>query len=253
MMRFLQKIRVGGECRFGTWVKMAAPEPIELIAHAGFDFVVVDMEHAPHTFETMYRMVVLAQGLGMSALVRLADASGADVQRVLDAGVDGVLIPRVRSADEARQAVDGMRFPPLGSRGLGITSRAGRWGLDSTRDYIQRGEEEVFRAVQLEDTQALRDVDDILSAPGVNGVFIGQGDLSLTSGKPASHPENQQLVHQALQRATARGIPCGSAVGDAASARRCRDQGYAFVLVSNDLSLFGKAAAELVRSIRHDD
>jgi 2-dehydro-3-deoxyglucarate aldolase/4-hydroxy-2-oxoheptanedioate aldolase len=250
MASFLQQLAAGGACRFGTWVKMAALEPLELLAHAGFDFVVIDMEHAPHTFETAYRLIVTAQGLGLSALVRLADSQGLDVQRVLDSGADGVLIPRVRSAAEARQAMDGMLFPPLGSRGLGITSRAGRWALEPTPDYVRRGNEDVFRAPQLEDPQAIGEVDAILQTPGINAVFIGQGDLSLVTGKPGSDPANQQLVAQVLQAARSKGVPCGTAVGDAAAARKCQEQGFSFVMVSNDLTLFGKAAVSLMQSVR---
>jgi 2-dehydro-3-deoxyglucarate aldolase/4-hydroxy-2-oxoheptanedioate aldolase len=246
---FLQRVKAG-PCQFGTWVKMTSLEPVELLAHAGFDFVVIDMEHAPHSLESTYRLIVAAQGFGMSALVRLADSQGIDVQRVLDSGADGVLIPRVRSAAEARQAMDGMLFPPRGSRGLGITSRAGRWGLDGTPAYAQRGNEQVFRAAQLEDPQAIGEVDAILGTEGINGVFVGMGDLALVTGKPGTDPANQQLLRSVLDAAKARGVPCGTAVGDAAAARQCRDQGFSYVMVSNDLTLFGKAAQALVKGVR---
>ncbi len=247
MDSFLDRVSVPGACLLGTWVKIPSLETIELLAHAGFDFVVIDMEHAPLTFETAYRSIVAAQGFGMAALVRLPDSSGSDVQRILDSGVDGVLVPRVRSRDEAQAVTDSMLFSPRGSRGLGITSRAGRWGLDSVTAYVARGDGQVLRVMQLEDPDALRDAAAIIAVEGVNAVFIGLGDLALVTGRPSTHPETEALVDGLLAAASAAGVPCGTAVGDAAAAKRARERGFAFVMISNDATLFGRAAAALVQ------
>lgn len=250
MSKFLQQLGPGDACRFGTWVKLGTLETLEMLAIAGFDFVVVDMEHAPHTLESAYRLIVGAQGFGMRALVRLPDSSGALVQRILDSGADGVLVPRVRSVAEARAVADGLRFSPGGSRGLGITSRAGHWGLKPTSDYVAEGNQDVFRAVQLEDAAALRDAARILAVEGINAAFVGPGDLALSTGQPASHPDNVALIDGLLATCLERGLPCGTAVGDAAAALAARERGFAFVMVSNDCTLFGKAAQALVRGIR---
>lgn len=250
MATFLQQLAEPGTCRFGTWVKLGSLETLELLAFAGFDFVVIDMEHAPHTYESAYRCIVGAQGFGLKALVRLPDGAGGDVQRILDSGADGVLVPCVRSVDEARAAMRGMLFSPRGARGLGITSRAGRWGLKPTPEYVAEGDTGVFRGVQLEDQAALRDAGRMLEVEGVNAVFVGTGDLALSSGKPASHPENAALIDGVLAAARERGVPVGTAVGDAAAARQARERGFRYVMVSNDATLFGKAAAELVRGLR---
>lgn len=250
MANFLQTLGRGQPCRFGTWVKLGALETLELLAIAGLDFIVVDMEHAPHTFETAYRCIVGAQGLGLKALVRLPDAQGTYVQRILDSGADGVLVPRVRSAREARQVMESMLFGPQGTRGLGITSRAGQWGLKPTPEYVRQGNEEVFRGVQLEDQSALRQAPEILQAPGVNAAFVGPGDLALSSGLPASHPDNAALIDGLIATAQKQGVPVGTAVGDAKAAREAAARGFDYVMVSNDLSLFGKAATELVRGLK---
>ncbi len=248
--RFLELVREPGTCRFGTWAKLAALETLELLSHAGFDFIVVDMEHAPHTFETAYRTIVAAQGFGMSALVRLPDTSGSYVQRILDSGADGVLVPRVRSAEEARIATDAMIFSPKGQRGLGATSRAGRWGLDSTASYVDTGNTKILRAMQLEDPEALSDAGRIMDVEAVNALFVGLGDLSLVTGKPSSHPDNERLVTNVLQLAHERSMPCGTAVADAAAAKRAKERGFSFVMVSNDTGLFGRAASDLVKAIK---
>jgi len=246
---FLQQLAPGAPCRFGTWVKLGSIETVELLAIAGFDFIVVDMEHAPHTLESAYRLVVAAQGSGMHAVVRLPDSSGAIVQRILDSGADGVLVPRVREVAEAKFVADTLRFSPAGSRGLGITSRAGRWGLKATADYLADGEK-VFRGVQLEDAAALRDASRILAVEGISAAFVGPGDLALSTGKPASHPENVALIDALLATCRERHMPCGTAVGDVRAAREASERGFAYVMVSNDCTLFGKAAQALMQGIR---
>ena len=247
---FLDTLRQPGACQFGTWVKLGTPETLECLALAGFDFVVVDMEHAPHTFESAYRVIVSAQGMGMKVLVRLPDGEGAAVQRILDSGADGVLIPRVRSVAEARRIADGMVFSPTGSRGLGITSRAGSWGLKPIADYVREGNEQVLRAPQLEDPAALEAVEEILDVAGINAIFVGPGDLALCTGKPATDPANAALIDKLVRVANARGVPCGTAVGDAAAALQARAKGFNFVMVSNDVSMFAKTAQGLMQGIR---
>jgi 2-keto-3-deoxy-L-rhamnonate aldolase RhmA len=250
MGRFIDKLNEPDVCCFGTWVKLSTIETVEMLAIAGFDFIVVDMEHAPHTFETAYRCMVVAQSLGMYVLVRIPEQATTDIQRVLDGGADGILVPRVRTAAEAQRVMEGMRFSPGGSRGMGSTSRAGRWGLRPVADYVAEGNSGVLRIPQLEDPDALRNTAGILDAEGVNGVFVGTGDLSLVTGKPASHPENAALIDHMLAVAGERNVPCGTAVGTAQAALECRDRGFKFVMVSNDASMFGQAATDLTRSLR---
>ena len=190
------KSRTGGDCRFGTWAKIPALETVEMLGHAGFDFLVVDMEHAPHSLQTAYQAIVQAQAAGMAALVRMPDHSPSMAQKLLDAGADGLLIPRVDSADAARQALAGMCFPPEGSRGMGYTSRAAKWGADSVAAYLERGRTGVTRIVQLEDVGAIGEIEAICATPGLDAVFIGFGDLML--GLPLRGDPVSMLVHGGL-------------------------------------------------------
>ncbi|MFI5894143.1 HpcH/HpaI aldolase/citrate lyase family protein [Actinoplanes sp. NPDC051513] len=246
---FASRLASADRCLFGTWVKIPALEPVEILADAGFDYIVIDQEHAPLTFEFAYQATVVAQGAGMSVLVRVPDRSGSHLQRLLDAGVDGILVPRVTSVDEASAAVRQMMFSPGGDRGIGITSRAGRWGGLDRAEYLRFGDEEVLRAVQLEERAAIEAVDDILDVPGLNGVFLGMGDLQLSSRLPSSDPELQKLVDKLLTAAQTRGIPAGTAVQTPAQAREAADRGYRYVMVSNDTSLLRSAASDLRSSI----
>ncbi|MDG4832528.1 aldolase/citrate lyase family protein [Solwaraspora sp. WMMD1047] len=248
---FARRLASADRCLAGTWVKIPALEPIEILADAGFDFIVIDQEHAPLTFEFAYQATVAAQGVGLSVLVRVPDRSGSHLQRLLDAGVDGILVPRVTSVAEATATIRQMIFSPRGDRGLGTTSRAGRWGGTPRDEYLRFGDEEVLRAVQLEERAAVEAVDEILDVPGLNGVFLGMGDLQLSSRRPQSDPEIQQLADRFLTAANARGIPAGTAVATAEQARQAADQGYRYVMVSNDTSLLRSAATSVVGALHN--
>lgn len=245
-MPFLSTFPGRSRGMLGTWVKIPAIETVELLGHAGFGFVVIDMEHAPHGMDLAYRLIFAAQACRMAALVRLSDQSGAQIQRLLDGGADGLLVPRIDNVDVARSITRQMVFSPAGTRGLGATSRAGRWGLAPVKDYVRHGNEECLRMVQLEDWATLEAAADYLALPHVNGVFVGLGDLFLSSGKPASDPEVQALVTAVGAAAARAGKLSGIAAGSSEEARRYLDLGYSLVMVSNDATLFGDAAREAV-------
>jgi len=237
-------LRRPGSTTFGTWVKLPSLETLEMLASAGFEFVVIDMEHSPLTLDFAYSAIVVAQALEMTALVRVPDRSGSHTQRLLDAGADGLLVPQVSDAAEAKRCVDQMIHPPQGTRGAGGTSRAGRWGLTGQADYLARGQDTI-RGVQIEDVGALAQMDEILDVANLNAVFLGTGDLSLSSGLPASAPELQGLTDKLLAATAARGLPCGTAVGDVGAAHAAAKRGFSFVMVSNDATMFGRAAVEI--------
>jgi 2-keto-3-deoxy-L-rhamnonate aldolase RhmA len=244
---FMDRVRSAGRGLLGTWVKIPAFETVELLAHAGFEFVVIDMEHSPLALDRVYELIFASQRMGMSALVRLPDHLGTPVQPLLDAGADGLLVPRVTSTDIAAAISARMVFGPAGERGLGFTSRAGRWGLMPMPEYLKRGDEQCLRMIQLEDWTTLEAAAKFAALRHVNGLFVGLGDLFLSSGKPGSAPEVQALVRNVLLATQEAGILSGIAAGTPAEARAYLAMGYSLVMVSNDATLFGKAAAELVR------
>lgn len=234
----------------GTWVKLPTFETLQLLGHAGFDFVVIDMEHAPLGLDRACELVLAAQGSGMAALVRLPDHSGTTIQPLLDGGADGLLIPRVTSPDLANTLTRKMVFAPEGERGLGFTSRAGLWGLGDIPGYLERGDSHCLRMVQLEDWSTLEAAADFACLPHVNGVFVGLGDLFLSSGKPSGDPLVKALVRRTVEAARARQVMCGIAASSADEARAYLEIGFSMVMVSNDTTIFGRGAVDLVRDTR---
>ena len=240
----------GGRPLIGTWVKIPAVETVELLGHAGFDFIVADLEHSPLTLESAYRAIAVAQSGGMAALARVPDDGGSDAQRLLDAGADGILVPRVTSVAQASAALRRLVFAPMGERGMGRTSRAGRWGLAPLEEYLVRGMDQVLRCLQLEDLGALRDAPGMLGLEHLGALFVGMGDLTLSSGLDPGDPALAGLVRAVLDEARGASIPVGTAVGDASGVRRAVEAGYSFVMVANDAGIFGQAAADLVAACR---
>ena len=236
------KSRAGGGCRFGTWVKIPALETVEILGRAGFDFIVIDMEHALHSLQTAYQGIVQAQAAGMAALVRMPDHSASMAQKLLDAGADGLLIPRVDSVAAARQALQGMCFPPEGGRGMGYTSRAALWGADSVASYLERGRTGVTRIAQLEDAGVIGEIDEICGVPGLDALFIGFGDLMLSTGLPRNDPAILAMEQRVLAAAAGSQLPVGTAVQSPKEALACRDAGYGFVMISADTTIFSLGA-----------
>ncbi|MDQ0777432.1 4-hydroxy-2-oxoheptanedioate aldolase [Streptomyces aurantiacus] len=239
--------------RLGAWVKLPAPESVELLALAGFDFVVIDAEHGAIGTRTMSTMIGLARGCGILPFVRVAGTAPRDVQVPLDAGAAGLFVPQVDDAARAREAVRTTRFPPLGRRGASTSGRAGRWGLDTLGNYLRSGNDEVRLVVQAESAEALAAIVEIGEVPGVDAVFIGPTDLAVSSrfregaGRPAD------LVAAAERRCGDHHITLGTtaaSVDTSADASELLDRrGYDFVVLGADTTMLRQGAQALVNGV----
>ncbi|GAB3561775.1 4-hydroxy-2-oxoheptanedioate aldolase [Amycolatopsis endophytica] len=235
----------------GTWLKIASDEPVEIMADAGFDFVVIDLEHAPLDLQTAYRMAGTATALGMTPLVRVPDTTPSTIQKVLDAGAMGILVPHVDTVEQAGAAGRSCRFPPQGTRGAGGTSRAGRWGLRPGADYLATGNDDVLCIPQLESVEAIKAAPEMLALDTVDAVFVGAADLALSMGTTPSSPEVLELIAAAVESAHAAGKRCGLAFGGLPErAARAVREGCDFLLLSNDTSMLAEAAHGLVTAFR---
>ena len=235
----------------GTWVKIAAPESMELVALAGFDFAVIDMEHSTIDLETAYVLIGIARSAGVSPIVRVSAVAAGTIGRLLDAGAEGIMVPHVDTVEQATAAAYAVRFPPIGGRGVGSTSRAGAWGAMSRADYLRYGQEEVVLIAQIESAAAARNAGAIAAVPGVDALLIGAADLSTSEGTTESDPAVVELIAGAIRDTTAAGVPIGNAgAATAASVQAAVDAGYSFTLMSNDASMLGAAAQAAVTAGR---
>ena len=239
----------------GTWVKLSAPESMELVALAGFDFAVIDLEHSAMSLESAFRHIGTALFAGVAPIVRVPALDGGIVQRLLDAGAEGIMLPHVDTVEQARAAAAAVRFAPIGTRGVGSTSRAGKWGAMSREDYLRYGQEEVVLIAQIESAEAARNAGAIAAVEGVDCLLIGAADLSTSEGTTESDPRVVAIIADAIRDTTAAGVPIGNAGGpSAASVQAAVDAGYSFTLLGNDATMLGSAAAAAVaagRTVRY--
>lgn len=241
-----------GRVPVGTFLKIPAIEVVEITKTAGFDFVVFDAEHSMLSVSDLNPLIAIARALDLPPIVRVPDHNYGDMQRILDAGAAGIFWPHVSNADEARRLVGQAQHPPLGTRGSGRGMRAGGWGIsrDGDIDYRGDGRDRVMRIPMIEEIQAVEDAENICSVEGVDAVFIGPGDLSMTMGKKPTDPEVADAVERAFRVAKAKNVPVATLARGGADARRLIEHGYDFVMVSSDVSLLGKSAQTLVDEIR---
>lgn len=248
----LRRSNEDAEPVIGLFVKLPALETCEMVARAGFDFVVIDMEHALLSVRDVYGMIVTYSNLGVAPLVRVPDHGHGDAQRCLDAGAAGILVPHVTDATSARRVVQQLIFPPEGTRGQGTASRAGRWGRlpGGTAEYLASGRDDVVRMVMIEDAEGLENVGSILKTQGLSGVFVGPGDLTLSMGQPPGSEAVQSAIDQVIGEAVRASVPVGTVVSTGEQARRRADQGCSFLLFGNDAGIFARSVAEVERSAR---
>lgn len=234
----------------GTWIKLSSPESVEIMAYAGFDFVVIDLEHTTLNLGAASTHIAMARALGVDPLVRVPDHGLSVIQRVLDAGAAGVVVPHVDTVQQARAVVRATCFPPRGDRGSGGTSRAGRWGLLPRADYLEYGNEQALCVVQLESEEAIRNTREILALDGVGAAFVGTADLSMSMGVAAGSDEVDRLATSALTAAAAAGVPIGTASATSDQARAALARGYDYVVVSNDTSILASGGRAIVNALK---
>ncbi len=239
-----------GRTQIGLWSVLANPAATELLGAAGFDWLLIDMEHAPNELPDVQAQLQALRGTDASPVVRPPWNDMVWVKRVLDLGAQTLLIPFVQTAEEAAQAVAHMRYPPAGRRGVAGGTRAAQWGR--IRDYYMRAEEELCLLLQVESRQGLENLEAIAATPGVDGVFIGPADLSADLGHLGNtqHPEVQAAIEKAVRRIRAAGKAAGILARDEAGGRRWIEAGCNFVAVGVDAVLLAQAADGLAGKFR---
>lgn len=166
----------------GSWITIGHPSIAEIMADAGFDWLCIDLEHTVTDYFEAQQLIMAIQGKGLKAFVRVGENNARIIKRVLDAGADGIIVPFVNSAKEATKAVSSIKYPPVGTRGVGL-SRAQGYGFDFD-NYRDVQSKNIKLIVQIEHIDAINALDSILQVEGVDGTFIGPYDLSGSLGKP---------------------------------------------------------------------
>jgi 2-keto-3-deoxy-L-rhamnonate aldolase RhmA len=228
----------------GTFIKTPTPHAIEIIGGLGFDFVVIDEEHAPFDPQSTDVALLAARASGTAGIVRVPSAAAADILRVLDCGATGVLVPHVASARMAHEVAAACRYRG-GTRGYSGSSRAAGYGAGKVWDHVARSDEVTTVIAMIEDPEALADIDAILAVEGLDGVFIGRGDLTVALGAAANDaPDVKAAVETVTAAAQRAGKPVCVMVSTATEAKGFRDLGASAFIVSSDQGFLRKIAAQ---------
>jgi 2-dehydro-3-deoxyglucarate aldolase len=247
-------LRAGGTA-IGTWLQSCSPVLAEALAAAGFDFVTVDAEHSavdvPQAL--MLFQAIRAGDPGCAPLVRLPGHDYATVKRYMDAGAGGVIAPLINSADEAKEVVAGVKYPPDGARGVGF-ARANAYGM-RLDESLQSANTDTLVCVQIEHADGVAAVHEILSVPGIDAAFIGPYDLSMSLGIPGQfdHRLMRDALHHVLEACRRFGIAPGIHViqPDVEEASRRLSEGYRLIAYSLDTTMALHAARAGLDALRH--
>lgn len=231
-----------GKPQMGCWLGLADPYVAQISAGAGFDWLLIDAEHAPNDLRSITAQMQVLAGFDSHAIVRPTIGETWMIKQYLDAGAQTLLIPMVESADQARELVRAVTYPPHGVRGVG-SALARASNFSAIPDYLQTADAEICLLVQVENRAGIKALDEILEVEGVDGVFIGPSDLAADMGfiGNAGAPEVKAAVMEAMGKIVASGKAGGILTLDPEMQRACLDAGATFVATNIDVTLFAAA------------
>ncbi len=239
-----------GRRQIGFWSALASPLGAEIVAGAGFDWILLDAEHGPNDVPSVLSQLHAVAAGTAHPIVRPPWNDPVVIKRFLDIGVQTFLVPYVQTAEEARRAVAATRYPPRGVRGFALATRASQFGRIA--DYHTRFENELCVLVQVETQIALANLEEIAEVEGVDGVFIGPGDLSTDLGYvgQAGHPQVRAVIEDTIRRIRDAGNIPGILTPDEQLARRYLELGCLFTAVGSDVGLLARGTEQIAARFR---
>ena len=235
--RFRQDL-LQGKTLIGCWSALCSPISTEVLGLAGFDWLLLDGEHAPNDVTTFVPQLMALKGSRSAPVVRPQFNDPVVIKRLLDIGFYNFLIPFVETQEQAERAVASTRYPPAGIRGVSVSHRSNMFG--TVPDYFTRINDNIAVMVQIESQQGVDNLDAIAAVDGIDGIFVGPSDLAAAMGHlgNAGHPDVQAAIRHIFERAKAHGKASGILAPVEADARRYLDWGATFVAVGSDLGVF---------------
>jgi len=221
-----------GQALLGVITNVPSPAVSEMLALAGFDLVLMDMEHGPMSYESLENCARAALLAGSVPYARVYDNHPKLILRALDAGAMGVMVPAVNTAQELEQCVRAVRYAPRGTRGLAMSTFAGRYGTRDTAEHLRESDDSVVVLPQIETAEAYDNLDELLEVPGVDAFIVGPSDLSQSMGYPGEpgHPMVEKALADIIQRGKEAGRPVGTVAATPGRVRELRDLGAQVIL-----------------------
>jgi 2-dehydro-3-deoxyglucarate aldolase/4-hydroxy-2-oxoheptanedioate aldolase len=247
----LKRMLQEGKRTAGAWLQIASPFTAEILARAGFDWVIVDMEHGPGDILTLVSQLQAMNGTGVTPLARAPWNDFVTIKRILDTGACGLLVPYVNTAEEAQAAVRACRYPPHGIRGVAGSPRAQGYG-QHVQQYLEEANDEILLLTAVETPTAVDNLDEILSVDGVDGLFIGPMDLATNMGHLGDprHQRVQSTIAKIEEQTLGTGKVLATISGSWEQAQQLYDKGYQMVMLMADGVSLAKLAARTVAQFR---
>jgi 2-dehydro-3-deoxyglucarate aldolase/4-hydroxy-2-oxoheptanedioate aldolase len=238
-----------GETLLGSFVTLKSTDVAEILSLVGFDYLWIETEHAPLDFSHV-QTLIQAVGGRCPCLVRIPENKEVWIRKALDTGCDGIVVPQVMTAEEAREAVQWSLYPPLGNRRVGI-SRAHSYGM-AFRDYVDRVNEHLTIVVQVENAEAVKNIESIAAVPGIGAIFIGPFDLSGSLGVlgQISHPQVQGAIEEVRECCRKAGVPLGIFAADAQNAKTYINKGFGLIALGMDTFYLWKSTQAMLKEVR---
>lgn len=246
---FTRSLRAG-EPQIGLWISLCSNFAAEVVAPAGYDWALIDMEHSHNDYASVLGQLQAFAGYDTVPLVRVEWNDAVVVKRLLDLGAPGLLFPMIQTVEEARAAVAATRYPPHGIRGVSGATRATKFGR--VTDYAARVEAETAVLLQIETVAALSRAEEIASVEGVTGVFFGPADIAADMGmlgQPTAR-EVWEKIRPVAKRVRALGVPVGTLVSDVGLAGELLNEGFTFVACGTDTGLLARGSDALLAEVR---
>lgn len=240
------------ELTIGSWVTIGHPSVVEVMANAGFDWLTIDLEHTSIDLQTAHVLISTIQAKGMKALVRVSKNEEVAIKKVLDMGADGVIVPMINSQEDAVKAVEYVKYPPVGKRGVGLF-RAQNYGL-GFEEYKKWVNDEVVIIAQIEHIEAVKNIDKIISTQGIDGTIIGPYDLSGSMGYPGDYNRSdvKEAIEQVKKSCKKHNVPYGFHVieSDPSKLQSKIDEGCTFLAYSTDFFFLGDSSRAGMNKIK---
>ena len=248
----LKKALAGNKQTYGSWITLSHPLIPDILAAAGFDWLVVDMEHSSIGLNELLPLIISIEANNMVPLVRVGENNSNLIKRVMDVGAYGVIVPNVNNREQALAAVNAVKYPPIGTRGIGLY-RAQKYGRHFEEYKTWLSNESVV-IVQIEHIDAVDKIDEILSIRGIDAFMVGPYDLSGSLGKPGvfDDPEVGRALEKVIEAGKRHNITAGfhSVSSDPEEARKREEEGYKFLAFSLDTIFLGDAACNALSKVK---
>ena len=246
--RLKEKLR-NGEVTYGISVGTPCTDIVELVSNMGFDWIWFDAEHGPTNTESLHPMIQTTRNRDITPLVRVPWNDLVHIKKALDIGAEGLIIPWINDRSQAEYAVRAAKYPPMGIRGMG--ARFLNISGGDLAEYIRTANEETYIMVQIETVEAVENLEEILTTPGVDAFLIGPNDLAASMGYVGQpvHPEVEKVVEQIIDRAKKLGVPGGYAATTMDINHRRIKQGFQWITLGGDMGFLAQAAQAALAAV----